>query len=156
MILKFYEFINEARKDKATLVETLVKLLTDKPTVKTKSMEHKDIYSMAAIVQYFKDNDMTNQNANDALHGLQNSRELKSKLKNIRVKDFKNNTTYPYYYMDLTDAKAESTKKKIEEKLKKEAEPELAKRAEMRKKSAAAAKEKKEKAATRKTRTTKK
>jgi hypothetical protein len=144
MILKFYEFINEARKDKATLIDTLVKLLTDKPTVKTKSMDHKDIYSMAAIVQYFKDNEMTNQNANDAIHGLQNSRELKSKLKYVRVKDFKNNTTYPYYYMDLTDAKAESVKKKIEEKLKKEAEPELAKRAEARRKSAAAAKEKSE------------
>jgi hypothetical protein len=145
MILKFYEFINEARKDKATLIDTLVKLLTDKPTVKTKSMDHKDIYSMAAIVQYFKDNEMTNQNANDALHGLQNSRELKSKLKYIRVKDIKNKTTNPYYYMDLTDAKAESVKKKIEEKLKKEAEPELAKRAELKRKYSASAKEKIEK-----------
>jgi hypothetical protein len=150
MILKFYEFVNEARKDKDTLVETLIKLLTNKPTVKTKSMDHKDIYSMAAIIQYFNNNDMTNKNATDALHALQNDKELKSKLKDINVKDFKNKTSNPYYYMDLTDAKAESVKSKIEEKLKKEAEPELAKRAELRKKTAAVAKEKKEKSATRK------
>jgi Asp-tRNA(Asn)/Glu-tRNA(Gln) amidotransferase A subunit family amidase len=131
----------------------LVKLLTDKPTVKTKIMDHKDIYSMASIIQYFNDNGMSNQNATDALHTIQNSRELKSKLKHVKVKDLKNKTSNPYYYMDLTDAKAESIKNKIEEKFKKEAEPELAKRAEMRKKSAASAKEK---AATRKTKTTKK
>jgi hypothetical protein len=154
MILKFYEFINEARKDKATLMDTLVKLLTDKPTVKTKSMDHKDIYSMSAITQYFKDNGMTNQNATDALYSIQNDRELKSKLKNISVKDFKNNVSNPYYYMDLAESKAISAKKKIEEISKKEAEPQLAKKAEVKKRVAAAAKERKERRTT--TRKTKK
>jgi hypothetical protein len=148
MILKFNEFINEefineAKKDKKLLLDTLIKLLTDKPLVKTKTMNHREIYSMSAISQYFKDNDMTNQNASDALYNLQNDRELKSKLKTINVKDFKNNVSNPYYYMDLSNSKAEEVKKKIEEVSKKEAEPELAKKAEVRKRVAAAAKEKK-------------
>ena len=89
MVLRFSDFINEARKDKETLVDTLIKLLNNKPSVKTSKVTYKDVYSMSAIIQYFKDNNMSNQNATDALHTIQNSKEYKSKLKSISIRDYK-------------------------------------------------------------------
>lgn len=138
MVLKFSEFIiNEARKDKDTLIETIVKLLKDKPVIESGKKRHKDIYSKAAIIQHFKNNDMTIQNANDALFAIENDKEFKSLLKIVRVKDYKNDISLPYYYMDLDKSKVDSIKKEIEEKSKEEAAPILAKRKEVKKASAA-------------------
>jgi hypothetical protein len=133
MVLKFSEFINEARKDKKTLIETIITLLKDKPTVESSKNKYKDIYSKAAIIQYFKNNGMSIQNANDALFELENNKELKSDLKIVKVKDYKNDISLPYYYMDLDKSKVDSIKKEIEEKSKEEAAPILAKRKEVKK-----------------------
>ncbi len=146
MIFNFKDFcLFEARKDKKSLVDTVVKLLEDKPQVKVGETTYKDIYSTAAIKQYFKNNNLSAQNADDALYAMQSDKNLK----NIKVKDFKNNSTYPCYYMDLTSEEAEKHKEKLESDSKEKAKPELAKRAEIKKKAA-------QNRATRKRNTTKK
>jgi uncharacterized protein YlxP (DUF503 family) len=133
MIFNFKDFcLFEARKDKKSLVDTVVKLLGDKPQVKVGETTYKDVYSTAAIKQYFKNNDLSAQNADDALYSMQSDKNLKK----IQVKDFKNNSTYPCYYMDLTSEEAQKHKEKLEKDSKERAKPELEKRAEVRKKAA--------------------
>ena len=155
MILKFTDFINEARKDKKDIIDTLGKLLSEKPSVKVSDKSQKSIYSASGIIQYFKNNDMSSQNATDAIHAYQNDKELKKTFKYISIKDFKSGRSYPYYYMDLTKEEVDKIKDQLEKDSKEKAAPELAKKAEIRKKSAALAKERKEKKPSAKTTTRK-
>ena len=157
MIFKFHEFIAEAKKDKKSIVDLLRDLLTKKPAVKVGDMTHKGIYPQSAIINFFKENGMTLQNATDAMYAYNNDRDLKGKMKYVQVKNFKTKSNYPYYYMDLTEAEANKIKEEIESKNKEKAAPEIAKRQELKKKASAAAKEKKErKTTTRKKATDKK
>jgi hypothetical protein len=147
MIFNFKDFcLFEARKDKKSLIDTVIKLLEDKPQVKVGETTYKGIYSLAAIKQYFKNNNLTAQNADDAIYSMQSDKNLK----NIKVKDSKNKTTYPCYYMDMTSEEAEKLKEKLESESIEKAKPELAKRAEIKKKAA------QNRATTRKRNTTKK
>jgi len=148
MIFKFHEFLAEARKDKKSLTDLLEDLLTKKPSVKVGDVSQKGIYSLSGIINFFKDNGMTLQNATDAIYAYQNDRGLKGKMKSVSIKDFKNKSSYPYYYMDLTEAEANKIKEEIESKNKEKAAPEIAKRQELKKKASAAAKEKKERKTT--------
>lgn len=146
MVFNFKDFcLFEARKDKQLLTSTVVKLLEDKPQVKVGDNVYKGIYSLAAIKQYFKNNNLTAQNADEAIYALQSDK----KLKNIKVKDFKTNSTYPCYYMDLTQDEASKMKEKLEADSEEKAKPEIAKRDEIKKKAA-------QNRATRKRNTTKK
>lgn len=146
MVFNFKDFcLFEARKDKQLITDTVVKLLEDKPQVKVGDNVYKGIYSLAAIKQYFKNNNLTAQNADDAIYALQSDK----KLKNIKVKDFKTNSTYPCYYMDLTQDEASKMKEKLEADSEEKAKPEIAKRDEIKKKAA-------QNRATRKRNTTKK
>ena len=164
MILKFTEFINEARKSKKEITDVLGELFSKKPAVKVSDKTQKGIYSLAGIIQYFKDNGMSSQNATDALYHFDKEfakrekeelnkttddknakEELTKKIKNVSVEDSKLGKKYPYYYVDLTKEEADKIKSELEKDSKEKAAPELAKRAEMRKKSAALSKEKKEK-----------
>jgi hypothetical protein len=163
MILKFTDFINEARKSKKEITDLLGELFSKKPAVKVSDKTQKGIYSLAGIIQYFKDNGMSSQNATDALYHFdkefekrekgelnktaddKNDKELTKTIKNVSVDDSKLCKKYPYYYVDLTKEQADKIKSELEEDSKEKAAPELAKRAEMRKKSAALSKEKKEK-----------
>ena len=116
MIFNFKYFcLNEARKDKKFLIETLDDLLTKKVSVEMKTgLSQKDIYSTAAIIQYFKDQGLTSQNATDALNAFQNDKELKKDLKSITIRDSKLKANYPYFYKKLSDAEANKIKEKIE------------------------------------------
>jgi len=163
MILKFTDFINEARKSKKEITDLLGELFSKKPAVKVSDKTQKGIYSLAGIIQYFKDNGMSSQNATDALYHFdkefaklekgelnktaddKNDKELTKTIKNVSVEDSKLGKKYPYYYVDLTKEQADKIKSELEKDSKEKAAPELAKRAEMRKKSAALSKEKKEK-----------
>ena len=146
MVFNFKDFcLFEARKDKQLITDTVVKLLEDKPQVKVGDNVYKGIYSLAAIKQYFKNNNLTAQNADDAIYALQSDK----KLKNIKVKDFKTNSTYPCYYMDLTQDEVSKMKEKLEADSEEKAKPEIAKRDEIKKKAA-------QNRATRKRNTTKK
>jgi hypothetical protein len=147
MILKFTDFINEARKSKKEITDALGELFSKKKAVKVSDKTQKGIYSLAGIIQYFKDNEMSSQNATDALHAYNNDKELKDTIKNVSVEDSKLGKKYPYYYAikHVTKEEADKIKSELEKDSKEKAAPELAKRAEMRKKSAALSKEKKEK-----------
>lgn len=120
MIFNFKYFcLNEARKDKKFLIDTLDDLLTKKVSVEMKSgLSQKDIYSTAAIIQYFKDQGLTSQNATDALNAFQNDKELKKDLKSISIRDTKLKANYPYFYKKLSDTEANKIKEKIEKSLK--------------------------------------
>jgi len=155
MILKFTDFINEARKSKKEITDALGELFSKKKAVKVSDKTQKGIYSLAGIIQYFKDNEMSSQNATDALHAYQNDKELNKTLKYVSVKDFKSGRSNPYYYIDLTKEEADKIKSDLEKDGKEKAAPELAKKAEIRKKSVALSKEKKEKKPTTKTSTRK-
>jgi len=147
MIFNYKDFcLFEARKDKQLLIDTVIKLLEDKSQVKVGDTTYKGIYSLAAIKQYFKNNNLTSQNADDALYALQSEK----KLKNVKVKDFKTNSNFPCYYMDLTQEEAEKLKEKLEADSEEKAQPEIEKRAELKKKSVRAAKEKRERKTTKK------
>ena len=147
MIFNYEDFcLFEARKDKQVLIDTVYKLLEDKPQVKVGDNTYNGIYSLAAIKQYFKNNNLTAQNADDAIYAMQSEK----KLKNVKAKDFKNNSTYPCYYMGLTADEADKLKIKLESESKEKAKPELEKRAELRKKTSSAAKEKRERKTPRK------
>jgi len=143
MVIKFTEFLNEAKKDKKVLIDTLTDLLTKKPSVKLTGTTQKDIYSIAGIIQYFKDNGMSQQNANDAIYTYQNDRELKKNLKHVSIKDFKNGGSYPFYYLNISDSDVKALKDKIEKDGKEKAAPLIAKKEEMKKKIIAATKERK-------------
>jgi hypothetical protein len=145
MILKFTDFINEARKSKKEITDALGELFSKKKAVKVSDKTQKGIYSLAGIIQYFKDNEMSSQNATDALHAYQNDKELNKALKYVSVKDFKSGRSNPYYYIDLTKEESDKIKSDLEKDGKEKAAPELAKKAEIRKKSVALSKEKKEK-----------
>jgi len=144
MVLKYSQFINEAKKDKNALVDLLVKMLKDKPKIemgKTFPPE-KDAYTLSGIKKYFTDHGMTKDNADDALYYIANDSEfkdIKSKLKHFSAKNHHYNESYPYYYMDLTDVS--KLKDKIEAESKELAKPEVEKRETTKKKLIASAKE---------------
>jgi len=147
MIFNYKDFcLFEARKDKQLLKDTVIKLLEDKPQVKVGDTTYKGIYSLAAIKQYFKTNNLTAQNADDALYAMQSEK----KLKNVKVKDFKTNSNFPCYYMDLTVEEAGKLKDKLESESQEKAKPEIEKRAELKKTAARTAKEKRERKTTKK------
>ena len=147
MIFNFGEFcLFEARKDKKLLVDTVVKLLEDKPQVKVSDTTYKGIYSLAAIKQYFKNNNLTSQNADDAIYSMQSDKNLK----NVKVKDIKNKSTFPCYYMDMTQEEANKLGEKLQAELEEKAKPEIEKRAELKKKTASATKERRERKTTKK------
>jgi hypothetical protein len=136
MILKFGNFINEAKKNKDEIVEILTRLFKDKISVKTTNMTQKGLYSMSGIMSYFKEKGLSSQNATDALYAYQNTADLKKDLKSISVKDYKNNTSNPYYYTSITKEEAEKIKEKIELDSKESSKAEIDKRAQAKKRAA--------------------
>jgi len=140
-ILKFSEFIKEAKevqnkkdtkKDKG--VELLKKLLKSKTLIASNENwpEEKGIYSFAGIKKYFKDNGLTNNDADQAINSLQNERG--GELKSIRVKNYYYDESYPYLYISLSKVEAEEAKKKMENWSKEKSKPEIEKKKELAKK----------------------
>jgi hypothetical protein len=89
---------------------------------------------------------LTSQNADDAIYSMQSDKNLK----NVKVKDIKNKSTFPCYYMDMTQEEANKLKEKLQAELEEKAKPEIEKRAELKKKTANAAKERRERKTTKK------
>lgn len=147
MVLKYSQFINEAKKDKNAMVDLLVKMLKDKPKIemgKTFPSE-KDAYTIAGIKKYFEQHGMTKDNADDALYYISNDKEfkdVKSKLKHFSVKNHYYNESYPYHYMDLTAEEISKLKEKYEEESKEQSKPEMEKREANKKKLMSIEKEK--------------
>ena len=156
MVLKYSQFINEAKKDKNALVELLVKILKDKPKIemgKTFPTE-KDAYTIAGIKKYFAEHGMTKDNADDALYYISNDKEfkdVKSKLKHFSAKNSHYNENYPYHYMDLNEDEVQKVKQTIEKESAEQAKPEIEKRELSKKRHLATAKEKEVKKTEKKT-----
>jgi len=153
MVLKYSQFINEAKKDKTASVELLIKLLTEKPSVKTESGTQKDAYSLEGIKKYFNENGLTNSDADEAMYQIHNLKEYKSKYKKetFDIKSFRLNKTIPFHHIGLTDKRVAEIKEKTEKQSKELAKPELEKREATKKRLLTAAKEKEDKKAERKT-----
>ncbi len=114
MVQKYTEFINEAKKDDAKA--EIIKMLDSKPTITMSSDKwptEKGIYSQSAIIKFLKGKFTTDQ----VLGGLNDlNNDKKSDLKNIKVKNYYYNETYPYYFMGLTEDEAKKAKESYEEK----------------------------------------
>lgn len=155
MILKFIEFINEAKaKDKKVIIDLLFKLLEDKPKVKLDSKSYpdeKDAYSLAGIKNYFKEHGLTSGDADDAFYYLEQDKERKSKVKHFGAKNFNYDQNVPYNYIGLTDDQVEKLKSRIEAESKELAKPEIEKREANKKRLAVANKERETKKAEKKT-----
>jgi hypothetical protein len=140
-VLKFEEFIKEAKeaqdkveskKDKS--VELLTKLLKSKTKIEMsdKWPTEQGIYSLSGVKRYFKDNGLTNNDADQAVNKLQGDK--KSGIKSVKVKNFHYGETYPYFYISLSDSEATEAKKKMEDWSKEQAKPEIEKKKELSKK----------------------
>ena len=156
MVLKYSQFINEAKKDKNALVELLVKMLKDKQKIEMGKAfpTEKGAYTIAGIKKYFSEHGMTKDNADDALYYINNDKEfkdVKSKLKHFSAKNSHYNENYPYYYMDLNEDEAKKVKQTIEKESAEMAKPEIEKRELAKKRHLVAAKEKEAKKAEKKT-----
>lgn len=145
MVLKFIEFINEAKaKDKKIIIDLLFKLLEDKPKIKLDSKtypDEKDAYSLAGIKKYFKEHGLTSGDADDAFYYLEEDKESKAKVKHFVAKNFNYSQNVPYNYVGLTSTQVEKLKSKIEAESKELAKPEIEKREDNKKRLAAINKE---------------
>jgi hypothetical protein len=152
-IMKFGEFIKEAKeaqskgetkKDKS--IELLTKLLKSKTKIEMgdKWPTEQGIYSLAGIKRYFKDNGLTNNDADQAVNKLQ--ADKKSEIKSVSVKNHHYGDTYPYFYISLSKSEADEAKKKMEDWSKEVAKPEIEKKKEMAKRAEEVKKSKAEEA----------
>jgi hypothetical protein len=144
MVLKYSQFINEAKKDKNSMVDLLMKMLKDKPKVELSGSTEKDAYTRAGMKKYFEEHGMSKDNLDDVLYTIANDKEfkeVKAKLKDFSAKNFKYNQTVPYYYIDLSAEEIKAVKERIESGSKEAAKPEIEKREEVKKKAVAAKKE---------------
>lgn len=103
-IINFTEFsILEAKKQKEDAKAAIIQMLNDKPTV-TKSNNawptEKGIYSQSGIISHL----MGKYAKSDILAAIS---DLGKEISSINVKNFKYNSSYPYYY---TCSKEEATK----------------------------------------------
>lgn len=144
IILKFGQFIKEAKeaqeaqdkketkKDKS--IDLLKKLLKSKTTIEMsdKWPVEKALYSLSGIKKYFKDNGLTNNDADQAIHKLQS--EKGGELKSVSVKNHYYGDSHPYYYITLSKEEAEVAKKKMEDWSKENSKAEIEKKKEISKK----------------------
>ena len=155
MVLKYVEFINEAKaKDKKAIVDLLFKLLEEKPKVEMNSKtfpDEKDAYTLAGVKKYFRDHGFTSADGDDAFYYLAQDKERNSKVKHFRAKNFHYDENCPYNYVGLTQAEVEKVKARIEKESSEMAKPEIEKREAAKKRHVAATKEKEAKKAERKT-----
>ena len=145
MVLKYSQFVNEAKKDKNAMVDLLVKILKDKPKIELGKSVEKDAYTIAGIKKYFDEHGMTKDNADDAMYAISNDKEfkdVKAQLKYFSAKNFGHNTSYPYHYIGLTAEEVTKVKEKIESSSKESSKEEIEKREVVKKKAVAAEKEK--------------
>lgn len=147
MIKKFEDFVLESRKtkDKGSLVDLLVKLLSEKPEIKLKSPNYpteKGAYSLAGMKSYFKSNGKTNAECDEAFYQMGKSKTLK--VGDFAAKNFYYDEGVPYFYMDLSKDDIQKIKDKYEKESENQAKPIVDKRKEQKKVAAASAKAKKE------------
>jgi hypothetical protein len=111
-IQKCSDFINEARVSKDEVVSSLVDMLKEKPNVQmSKLANERGIYSLAGMKAYLSKYSPTS--VGNALQDLQNDK--KSGLKTISVKVSVWNQMTPYWYIGLTEDKANRLKEQYEE-----------------------------------------
>ena len=138
-VLKFNQFVNEAKADKNTSIDLLIKLLKEKPEIKMGNTfpDEKGAYSIAGIKKYFKENGLSTEDADDILYRLHNEKEFKAKYKtsSFNAKNYYYDGNYPYRYMDLTDEEVSKIKAKLESESKEQAKPKIQQRIDVKKKS---------------------
>ena len=113
-VKKYFQFINEAKKDDAK--EEILKMLEEKPTVKMSNDNwptEKGLYSQSGFIRHLKDK-YTNHQVLNALHDIKNDKKIG--LKHVMVKNYCYNESYPYYYLDITAEEANKIKDSYEEK----------------------------------------
>lgn len=147
-VLKFGDFITEAKKDKSGIIVLLIKVLKEKPTIKLDSKnlpDEKDAYSLAGLKKYFRENGHTSQDVDDAFYYLNNNKEYKNKhkIESFGVKNQNSKLNTVYYYLDLKKEDAEKLKNKIKEESIEKSKPAMEKKA-ARKKAVVGEKGKKE------------
>lgn len=141
MVLKFEDFINEAKKDKDSTINLLVKILTDKPLIELNSKtfpDEKGAYTLSGLKKYFKSKGFTSGDVDDAFYTIDNNKEYKNKYKieYFNVKNYCYDQSYPYHYMGLSKSQADKLKDELTEKSKEMAKPEIEKKVALKKKAA--------------------
>ena len=141
-VLKFGDFIVEAKKDKSAIIDLLIKVLKEKPLIKidSKTMpDEKDAYSLAGLKKYFRENGHTSQDVDDAFYYLHNDKEYKKKydIGYFGVKNQKSPLNTIYHYIDISKDEANKLKEKIKEESIQKSKPEVEKKAARKKKAVA-------------------
>lgn len=146
MVLKFFDFITEAKKnEKSVLISSLIKFLNDKPEVKLNSKAYPDekgAYSLAGIKKHFKSLGMSDSEADDAMHYAKNDKEVKkqTKIESFSIKNFSHKVDVVYYFIGLSDTEVEKIKESYRKDSMDKAKPEIEKKAQIAKKNIEAAK----------------
>lgn len=137
-------------------VKSLLKIFKERPLVKMSSLEDEQgAYTLAGLKKALKDK-YTPTQVDQFMYELQNDKENKANLKSIKIKEYKNGQSYPYFYMGEFDADA--YKAKLEKASKEKNAESLSKKQELVKKQQQQRDEveKKKEAAKEKRKTTKK
>jgi hypothetical protein len=155
-IQKYSDFIlNEARVNKAEVVNALTEMFKKKPHVEMdKLANERGLYGLAGMKKYLSGK-YTTAAVDNALHDLKNDK--KSGLKSVYVNVSHWGKSMPYWYMDLTEAEVKKLKEEYEEEEARKNKEELDKKSARKKSQHAASEAKKDaKEAAAKVRTAKK
>lgn len=118
--MEFQNFsaFNEAKKIKTEdVVSELIKIFDEKPTIKptdekSKWPTEKDgLYSQSGIAKWMEKKGFKASQSNNAISDLSEEK----KIKVITIKNYQYDTTYPYYYKDLTEDEVKKLKKEYED-----------------------------------------
>lgn len=146
MVLKFFDFITEAKKnEKSVLISALIKFLTDKPEIRLNSKAYPDekgAYSLAGIKKHFKSLGMSDSEADDAMHYVRTDREAKkqAKVDSFSIKNPSHQINVVYYFIGLSDSEVEKIKESYKKDSIAKAKPEIDKKAQITKKKIEASK----------------
>jgi hypothetical protein len=141
MIKKFDEFIFESKDTKEAGTSLLLKLLNDKPTVKTSSKDEKGAYSLSGMKKYFRDNGKTNDQADEAFYLL--NKDKSNKIQSIGAKDYKFNEMVPHFFIGLSKDETSKIKEDYEKESLDKNQDIIQKKKEVKKAQSAASKQKK-------------
>ena len=127
-LIKYFDFLNEEKKDRQEVIDALLMLFTKKPLVKMDNLpDEKGLYSLSGMKKYLS-GQYTSPEVEVAHHSLSNDKSLR--LKSIRVKIGLWNKNLPYWYTGTSDSEVDKIKSRYERvsssKIKKEEpEPEI-------------------------------
>jgi len=111
-IIKYSDFVNEARVNKDEVVDALLKMFKSKPKVKmTTGADEKGLYSLAGMKTYL--DKYPSLSVGNALGDIQNDKSIGIKAVSVKVSAWKK--SLPYWYLDMSADQVAKMKAEYEE-----------------------------------------